>query len=53
MASFNPVKSVMGGGKHSLQQLVNLVSNQKDALEEGFAMGRRNKKEAGAKYGWS
>lgn len=49
--TFNPVRSV-AGGKHSLQQLVNLVSNQKDALEESFAAGRRNKKEAGAKYGW-
>ena len=39
-------------GKHSLKQLVNAATNQKDALEEQFAAGRRNKSEAGAKYGW-
>jgi hypothetical protein len=39
-------------GKHSLQQLVNAVSNQQDALEESFAAGKRTKKEASSKYGW-
>ena len=39
-------------GKHSLKQLVNAATTQKDALEEQFAAGRRNKSEAGAKYGW-
>ncbi|GAD94550.1 conserved hypothetical protein [Paecilomyces variotii No. 5] len=47
----NPVRSV-APGKHSLQQLVNVANSQKDALEESFASGRRNKKEAGSKYGW-
>lgn len=47
----NPVRSI-APGKHNLKQLVNAVSNQKDALEEQFASGRRNKKEAGSKYGW-
>ncbi|MCJ1473204.1 hypothetical protein MMC13_001855 [Lambiella insularis] len=47
----NPVKA-LAAGKHSLKQLVNAASNQKDALEEAFASGRRNKKEAGSKYGW-
>ena len=47
----NPVRSI-APGKHSLQQLVNAVSNQRDALEESFAAGRRNRKEAGSKYGW-
>ncbi|KAJ9300828.1 hypothetical protein DTO271G3_1992 [Paecilomyces variotii] len=47
----NPVRSV-APGKHSLQQLVNVANSQKDALEESFAAGRRNKKEAGSKYGW-
>ncbi|KAI4205526.1 MAG: hypothetical protein LQ350_000305 [Teloschistes chrysophthalmus] len=47
----NPVKAI-APGKHSLKQLVNAASNQKDALEEQFASGRRNKKEAGSKYGW-
>ncbi|MCJ1430535.1 hypothetical protein MMC29_008453, partial [Sticta canariensis] len=47
----NPVRSI-APGKHSLKQLVSAVSNQKDALEEQFASGRRNKKEAGSKYGW-
>ena len=39
-------------GKHSLKQLVNAATTQKDALDEHFAAGRRNKSEAGAKYGW-
>ena len=47
----NPVRAI-APGKHSLKQLVNAASTQKDALEEQFAMGRRNKKEAGSKYGW-
>ena len=47
----NPIRAI-APGKHSLKQLVNAASNQKDALEEQFASGRRNKKEAGSKYGW-
>ena len=47
----NPVRA-LAAGKHSLKQLVNAASNQKDALEEQFATGRRNKREAGSKYGW-
>lgn len=47
----NPVRAI-APGKHTLQQLVNAASNQRDALEESFATGRRNKKEAGSKYGW-
>lgn len=47
----NPVRAI-APGKHSLKQLVSAASNQKDALEEQFASGRRNKKEAGSKYGW-
>ena len=47
----NPVRGI-APGKHSLKQLVNAASNQKDALEEHFASGRRNKKEVGSKYGW-
>ncbi|KAK8252699.1 mitotic checkpoint regulator, MAD2B-interacting-domain-containing protein [Phyllosticta capitalensis] len=47
----NPVRAI-APGKHSLKQLVSAASNQKDALEEHFAAGRRNKKEAGSKYGW-
>jgi hypothetical protein len=39
-------------GKHSLRQLVTAASTQKEALEESWAAGRRNKKEAGNKYGW-
>ena len=49
--SHNPVRAI-ASGKHSLKQLVNAAANQKDALEEQFATGRRNKKEAGNKYGW-
>lgn len=47
----NPVRAI-APGKHSLKQLVNAASTQKDALEEHFATGKRNKKEAGSKYGW-
>ncbi len=47
----NPVKAI-APGKHNLKQLVNAASNQKAALEEHFASGKRNKKEAGSKYGW-
>ena len=47
----NPVRAI-APGKHSLKQLVSAASGQKDALEESFAAGKRNKKEAGSKYGW-
>ena len=47
----NPVRA-LAAGKHSLKQLINAASNQKDALEDSFASGRRNKREAGSKYGW-
>ncbi|KAL4793276.1 mitotic checkpoint regulator, MAD2B-interacting-domain-containing protein [Aspergillus venezuelensis] len=47
----NPVRAI-APGKHTLQQLVNAASTQKEALEESFATGKRNKKEAGARYGW-
>jgi hypothetical protein len=50
-AVHNPVRSI-APGKHTLQQLVNAASSQKEALEESFASGKRNKKEAGSKYGW-
>ena len=47
----NPVRAI-APRKHSLKQLVNAATNQKEALEEQFALGRRNRKEAGGKYGW-
>ena len=47
----NAVRGV-APGKHSLKQLVNAATTQKEALEEQFAAGRRNKSESGAKYGW-
>jgi hypothetical protein len=49
--SHNPVRAI-APGKHSLKQLVSAASGQKDALEESFATGRRNKREAGGRYGW-
>lgn len=48
----NPLKSISGTGKNSLRSLVGAASTQKDALEEHFAAGHRNKKEAGNRYGW-
>ena len=47
----NPVRAI-APGKHSLKQLVNMGTSQADALEESFASGRRNRSEAGSKYGW-
>ena len=47
----NPVRAI-APGKHSLKQLVNMGANQAEALEESFASGRRNRNEAGSKYGW-
>ncbi|KAL9616045.1 MAG: hypothetical protein Q9160_009046 [Pyrenula sp. 1 TL-2023] len=47
----NPVRAI-APGKHSLRQLVTAASGQMEALEESFAAGRRNRKEAGSKYGW-
>ncbi|KAL6705481.1 hypothetical protein ACN47E_006746 [Coniothyrium glycines] len=48
----NPLKSISGTGKNSLRSLVNVAATQKDALEDHFATGYRNKKEAGNRYGW-
>lgn len=45
------VKAV-ASGKHSLQQLVNNARTQEDALEDKWADGRRNRGEAGSKYGF-
>ena len=47
-----PVRAIAGGGKHSLKQLVSSAVGQKDALEESFAEGRRNRKEGAGRYGW-
>jgi hypothetical protein len=47
----NPVRAI-APGKHSLRQLVSAAQGQKEALEESFAAGKRNRKEAGNKYGW-
>ncbi|KHO00798.1 Mitotic checkpoint protein PRCC [Metarhizium album ARSEF 1941] len=46
------VRSIQGGGKHSLKQLVQNVQNQRDALEDSFATARTNKKATSSKYGW-
>ncbi|KAG6039644.1 hypothetical protein E4U41_002341 [Claviceps citrina] len=46
-----PVRALQGG-KHSLKQLIQNVQNQKDALEDSFAKGRSNRKEASSRYGW-
>ena len=39
-------------GKHSLQQLVNNARTQQGAMEDKWAEGRRERGEAGGKYGW-
>ncbi|RPA87873.1 hypothetical protein BJ508DRAFT_410556 [Ascobolus immersus RN42] len=48
---FNPVRAV-APGRHQITSLLNIAQSQKGALEDHFAQGKRNKKEAGAKYGW-
>lgn len=47
----NPVRAIQNG-KHSLRQLVHNVHNQREALEDSFAKGKSNRKEASSKYGW-
>lgn len=47
----NPIRA-LGPGKHSLKQLVNAAASQKEALEESFAKGYANRKEASGRYGW-
>lgn len=47
----NPLRAIKAG-KHSLQQLVNAVQTQRDALEENFAKNRATQKQSGSKYGW-
>jgi hypothetical protein len=47
----NPLRTIQPG-KHTLRQLVNAATTQKDALEEAWAAGKRNQKEAGNRYGW-
>lgn len=47
----NPVRSI-APGKHQLTQLLNAAQAQKGAFEERFAEGKRNRREAGGKYGW-
>ncbi|TKA75341.1 hypothetical protein B0A55_05561 [Friedmanniomyces simplex] len=39
-------------GKHSLQQLVNNARTNQDSIEDKWAEGRRNRGDAGSKYGW-
>ena len=47
----NPVRAIQGG-KHNLRQLVHNVHNQRDALEDSFAKGKNNRKDASSRYGW-
>lgn len=47
----NPLRAIKPG-KHSLQQLVNQVQTQRDALEENFAKNRSTQRQASSKYGW-
>jgi Mitotic checkpoint regulator, MAD2B-interacting len=47
----NPLRAIQPG-KHSLRQLINAATSQKEALEESWAAGKRNQKESGTRYGW-
>ncbi|KAK0645994.1 mitotic checkpoint regulator, MAD2B-interacting-domain-containing protein [Cercophora newfieldiana] len=48
---YNPVRSI-APGKHSLRQMVNMAQNNQSALEDSFAQGRNNKRDAAGRYGW-
>ncbi|ATY62062.1 hypothetical protein A9K55_008404 [Cordyceps militaris] len=50
--TYNPVRAIQGSGKNSLRQLVSNVQGQQDALEESFAKGKSNRREASSRYGW-
>ncbi|TFK76402.1 hypothetical protein BDN72DRAFT_234807 [Pluteus cervinus] len=51
---FNPSKlSGIARSRHQLTTLLNEAYNNREALEERIAEGRRNRKEAGNKYGLS
>jgi mitotic checkpoint MAD2B-interacting regulator len=47
----NPLRAIQPG-KHTLKQLVSAATTQKEALEESWAAGKRNQREAGTRYGW-
>lgn len=47
----NPVRSI-APGKHSLRQMVNMAQNNQAALEDSFAAGKNNRRDAAGKYGW-
>ncbi|RDA84255.1 hypothetical protein CP532_1970 [Ophiocordyceps camponoti-leonardi (nom. inval.)] len=47
----NPVRAIQSG-KHNLRQLVQNVQSQRDALEDSFAQGKSNRKDASSRYGW-
>ncbi|CAG9996578.1 unnamed protein product [Clonostachys byssicola] len=48
----NPLRSINAAGKSSLKQLVHNAQTQREALEENFAKGKSNRKEASSRYGW-
>ncbi|KAF4591594.1 stress activated map kinase interacting [Ophiocordyceps camponoti-floridani] len=47
----NPVRAIQSG-KHNLRQLVHNVQSQREALEDSFAQGKSNRKDASSRYGW-
>ncbi|KAK3391915.1 mitotic checkpoint regulator, MAD2B-interacting-domain-containing protein [Sordaria brevicollis] len=48
---YNPVRAI-APGKHSLRQMVNMAQTNQSALEDSWAQGRNNRKDAAGKYGW-
>ncbi|CAI6082240.1 hypothetical protein V2G26_020782 [Clonostachys chloroleuca] len=48
----NPLRAINAEGKSSLKQLVQNAQTQREALEENFAKGKSNRKEASSRYGW-
>jgi len=48
---YNPVRHI-APGKHSLRQIVSMAQNNQAALEDTFASGKNNRKDAAGRYGW-
>jgi len=48
---YNPVRAI-APGKHSLRQVVSMAQNNQSALEDSFAQGKNNRKDAAGRYGW-
>src|SRR5690606_21684507 len=46
-----PVRAI-AGGRHQLTSLLSNAQAQREALEEQISRGKRNRRDAGNRYGW-